>query len=290
MTIRRRMRQFVVVVSLALSTAAIGTAHAAEDIRIAKSDCTWRGTSVWVETEGRAECIRYFHAGLKTHNPIMHVFLHGDVDPDEYRLAESKLKARINTEVRSLNYPLIFISRPGARGSSGNHVRDRRTKQEAALVSETMDAIKQAYDIETFHLHGQSSGARMVSLMVAMRDDIGCAVMGSGGLSQRLLMQLRNAKFRDDFLDPLDLIAKIKPDTKRRMIILHDSLDQNTPFVTSATYFDKLTAAGHKALFVDARGKGKGLKRHDLAYLSLPTVARCAAGMPDDEIRKRVLE
>jgi hypothetical protein len=270
--------------------AAPQVALSAEEIRIAKSDCTWKDTSVWIEVEGRAECIRYFHTGLKAQNPTVHVFLHGDVDPDEYHLAESKLKMRINTEARSLNYPLIFISRPGARGSSGNHVRDRRTKQEAALMRAAMDTIKQAHNIRTFHLHGQSSGARLVSLMVAMRDDIGCAVMGSGGLSQRLLMQLRNAKFRDDFLDPLDTIGDIKPDAKRRMIILHDSLDQNTPFETSTTYYNKLTDSGRRALFIDAKGKAKGPKRHDLAHFSLPVVAWCAAGMPDEDIRKRILE
>src|SRR3990172_11627042 len=43
-----------------------------------KDRCSAKDTSAWVVVDGQAECIRYFHAGLKPQNQIVHIWFHGD--------------------------------------------------------------------------------------------------------------------------------------------------------------------------------------------------------------------
>jgi len=55
--------------------------------------------------------------------------------------------------------PYFWIARPGAFGSSGHHVKDRRTLLEIRIAMAAFDALKQHYGFKRFHLVGHSGGS-----------------------------------------------------------------------------------------------------------------------------------
>ena len=73
--------------------------------------------------------------------------------------------------------PYFLIARPGAFGSSGHHLKDRRTLLEIRVAVAALDALKRHYGFELFHLVGQSGGGHTVAGLAQLRGDIGCAVI-----------------------------------------------------------------------------------------------------------------
>src|SRR6202035_637484 len=67
-------------------------------------------------------------------------------------------------------------------GTSGNHTA-RKTLLELRLMNAALDAIKQRYGFEGFHMVGQSGGSKVVGGLIGLRHDIACAVLGSGPLA-----------------------------------------------------------------------------------------------------------
>ena len=51
------------------------------------------------------------------------------------------------------------------------------------MMNAALDAIKQRYGFEGFHLAGQSGGSKLVGGLIELRHDIACAVAGSGPLA-----------------------------------------------------------------------------------------------------------
>ena len=78
----------------------------------------------------------------------------------------------------------IYLARAGVDGSSGDH-RIRHTVLELNVTNMALDAIKQRHGFDGFHLIGQSGGSKLVGGMLALRTDIGCAVIGAGKPSPR---------------------------------------------------------------------------------------------------------
>lgn len=275
--------------------------HSAEatdtfDVNVAKTglttsqaDCKWPDSSVWIVVNGKGDCLRYFHSGLKGAGQSAHIFLHGDVNFRNYRASERRLKQRISREQRNvLGIPHIWVSRPGVFGSSGNHRRDRRTRRELDLILKALDAIKRRHRIGQIHLSGQSSGGRLVSLVLAHRNDIGCAVMSSAGLAQRKMFEFKGFKWRERWLDPMDFVQQITDAKTRRVFVVGDPFDKVVPFDVQQIFHDELARAGKKSVLISARGKARGPKSHQLAFLGLQIVRWCVSGVSDDEIVSRV--
>ena len=76
----------------------------------------------------------------------------------------------------------IYLARIGVDGTSGSHV-SRKTVLERRLMNAALDALKERYGFEGFHLAGQSGGSLLVAALIEMRRDIACAVLGSAPLS-----------------------------------------------------------------------------------------------------------
>ena len=253
-----------------------------------KDECRWPVTSVWVVVAGKGECLRYFHAGLGATNPQAHLFIHGDFRAANYRTSAGKIQARVDDEHRGIKTGHIRLSRPGILGSSGNYRKNRRSLREARLVNAAIDGIKMKHRIGRFDLTGQSSGGRLVGILLTMRDDIRCAVSASGGLAQRQLIALRGRKWKRFIVDPISIVAKIPKGPNRRIILLGDQWDQVVPFVIQQSYHQAIVAGGHRTLLIATRGKARGKNYHGLTSVALRVARWCGDGLDDTEIQERV--
>ncbi len=167
-------------------------------------------------------------------------------------------------------------------------MRNRRSLREARLVNAAIDGIKAKHRIGRFDLSGQSSGGRLVAILLTMRSDIRCAVSASGGLAQRQLFQLRAWRWKRFIVDPISIVDKIVPDADRRIFLLGDQWDQIVPFEIQQSYHDALVAAGHRPLLIATRGKARGKNYHGLTDVALRVARWCADGLEDTKIQERV--
>ena len=260
----------------------------------------WPNNAVRVVVDGRGECLRYFHAGLAEQNPIVHVWFHGDTIwqdltwqawvPDWYDTIDTdRLNGFAEREASTYGVPYIRFSRPGTYGSSGFH-KLRRRAREARVVDAALDALKTRYDIDAFAVSGQSGGGHVVASLLTMRDDITCAVATSGVLAVR-----RRAEHHgwptditgyDDYVDPIEHVAEIVSDPGRRVFVVGDPRDRNTPFHTQAAYAHAAMAAGHDVSLLIAEASGRS--HHSLATKGFKVVQWCLEGVPTSEIRTRL--
>jgi dienelactone hydrolase len=270
------------------------------------ADTVWdAGGTVWVDLDPDWDpedgtCIRYVLAGLDTTNPIAVVYFHGDtmwqsLDGrsgwfDSYpTVSLETLRGFAQRETGTLGLPYIRISRPGTYGSSGFH-KQRRRAEEAAIVDAALDQVKQRHAIDRLALVGQSGGGHVVASLLTRRDDIGCAVITSG-----VVAVARRARHhgwdRDitgyrDFFDPIEHVADIVPDPTRRIFVVGDPRDRNTPFFTQEAYAEAVRAAGHAVDLIRAEGEGRS--HHGLSATGFKVAKWCVEGVPSPEIQERL--
>lgn len=125
-----------------------------------------------------------------------------------------------------------------------------------------------------------------------MRDGIVCAVPTSGVLSVRLRSDHHDwptdiTGYRDYF-DPVDHVDLIIKDPRRRIFVVGDPRDLNTPFHTQRAYADAVKAAGHEIRLIKAQASGKSF--HSLALTGFKVTQWCLEGVPGDEIQARLPE
>jgi hypothetical protein len=153
----------------------------------------------------------------------------------------------------SLDRTFLALARPGIYGSSGDH-KERRRPREVAIVGAALDALKAAFGWKVIDLAGLSGGGHLVGALLAERDDIGCAVIASGNVSVRR----RNADQgwqRDitgfsDFVDPVDLVARVAKSPPQRVIVLTDPEDK---IVSAASQLEYVAALRGTGVSVDHR-------------------------------------
>lgn len=256
-------------------------------LKMTEAECRWPETSVWVVVARRGECIRYWHAGLRAQNPSVHLFIHGDVNPKRFRSSEREVQRKAEEQHREVRLPAIWLARPGVFGSSGRYLRTRRSLRETRLVDAAISKIKAKHVIGKFHLTGQSSGGRLVAILVSRRADIGCAVSTSGGLAQRKMFEMKGRPFRPFIVDPFAEMPSIIEDSARRIFIAGDRGDTVVPFQLQTLYHGAVKAAGHHAVLLDMTGRGAGRNSHGLVEVGLKLARWCAEGLDDAEIVKR---
>lgn len=256
-------------------------------------------TAVWVEVDGRGDCIRYFHAGLRAANDLVHVWFHGDrlrrVAPGYFKPlgygGESADQQQVEADAyyRGGRIPYIHFSRPGTYGSSGFH-GDRRQERNVELVLAAIDAIKQRHRIGRFAFSGQSGGGHLVGALLANRNDIACAVATSGVLAVAHRVWARgwnaDATGHETYYDPIDHVDRIPVDPRRRIFIVGDPDDSNVPFSSQAEYYRRVRALGHAVELIQANGGGS--EHHSLAFEGFRIVEQCVRGVPTAEIRRSV--
>jgi pimeloyl-ACP methyl ester carboxylesterase len=265
-----------------------------------QNDCPVEsGTAVWVSANGRGECVRYFTAGMSGERvSVALVHFHGDVmwqdtngtptvyDGYEDHAAPSALQALADKGAETANLPYIRLSRPGTFGSSGDH-RLRRQPENLAIVEAALDAIKAKHGIDRVALAGQSGGGHLVGALLARRNDIACAAISSGVVSVRSRSHMHGWFGRDftgfwHYVDPIATTHLVPENADRRIFVIGDPKDRNTPFATQAEYHYALRALGRESVLIEAQGDGP--QHHGLAWTGIAVAADCAAGKPTDQI------
>jgi len=254
---------------------------------------------IFVETKWGSECVAYFVTkGLERQRRAV-VFLDGDVPLESYA-DEKKMVANLALTRKAmqswsdkLKIRYVSISRLGVNGSSGNH-GERGKPKELMIMNAAMDALKTRLGLDTVALAGQSRGSTLAASMLSLgRDDVACAVLGSGAFElvdleyahkKELGLKASRAKMQDTMFDPASNAGGIQLDPKRRIFIIGDAADTRTPFDQQERYAAQLKALGHHAKLI--RIEADGANEHGSTLFSLPTAGGCLKGTSDEQLAK----
>ena len=206
-------------------------------ITVTQAQCAALPQAVWVNVTGREFCIRYYLSTAGGEGTRPAVFLQGDrlgklnlktgeytssgrdkdLDTDDFVRAAEALS-------RQTKGPAIYLARPGLDGSSGDH-RIRHTVLELNVTNAALDAIKKRHGFDGLHLIGQSGGAMLVGGMLALRSDIGCAVIGSGRLASERPPR-RSPDPGADYYNVADAVSAIAQKRSTRILLVTDPAGQ----------------------------------------------------------------
>jgi hypothetical protein len=235
-------------------------------ITTTREQCAATPQTVWLNVDKQDFCVRYYlsAAGGEGTRPV--VFLQGDhfgmtvrnwqwvpiakdknanvaFDPAEaYRdIDTNDLMKMADAFSRLAKTTAIYLARMGVGGTSGNHVF-RKTLLELHIMDAALDAIKQRYGFEGFHLAGQSGGSTLVTGLAAGRRDIACAVSGSGQLGVS-----RDSDSNDPartLVSPLAFVPSIAQRRSLRFIMVTDAADRTVPVRQQTPFAEKMHRAG----------------------------------------------
>jgi pimeloyl-ACP methyl ester carboxylesterase len=230
----------------------------------APSDCGGPG-KVWVEVDGRGDCLRFYGTipDGSSSRPI--IFLEGDgvqqngksdvgqtlwdVPPYYTQLSPSIMQAEAEQYAAATRRPFINLARPGIYGSSGNHM-ERRRKREVDLVNAALDRLKERFGWDLISLAGLSGGGHLVGALLARRADVDCAVIASGNVAVRRRLQERGLAADvtgfTDFIDPVDDVGEVARHPPRSVIMLTDPMDVVVTASSQRVYLAALREAGVK--------------------------------------------
>ncbi len=245
------------------------------------SDCDGPG-KLWVEVDGRGDCLRFYGVVPDGSPSRPVVFLEGDVVqqsgwsdagqtvwavPSYYaQLSPSIMQAEAEQYSGATNRPFINLARPGIYGSSGNHL-ERRRKREVDLIDVALDRLKQRFGWDLICLAGQSGGGHLVAALLARRTDIDCAVIASGNVAVRKRLEERGLAADvtgfTDFIDPIDSVSKVARHPPRSIIVLTDPMDTVVTASSQGAYVAALRDVGLKVeqRYVTARDASHHLLR-----------------------------
>jgi len=297
------MRQGIVVAAtlgMVLFTAA--SAHAEtisfEDMRrgtkATVEECSLHPLAVWVSAYGRGICMRYYLSSAGGTGSEATIFLNGDkpgtmprakLNPEDAKDTDTNdLERRAKSISMQVKQPAIYLARMGLDGSSGHHAQ-RRTKLELHITNAAISAIMRRHGFTTVNVFGQSGGSSLIGAMLSMRNDINCAISGSGRLVAKARAIARN-RFQPDpalrVMNPADGISGIAKNSLARIIVLTDPDDKAVTREHQDPFGDALQNKGHRIeqFYVSARDE----KHHGVTKLALATTRECIRGKMHDEI------
>jgi hypothetical protein len=261
-----------------------------------RAQCAAIEQAVWLNVSGRDFCVRYYlsTAGGEGARPV--VFLQGDyfgrLDPKTWSWADPSDAKDINTDdlmrmadgfSKLAKTTAIYLARIGVEGTSGNHT-SRKTVLELQLMNAALDAIKQRYKFEGFHLVGQSGGSKLVGGLIGLRHDIACAVSGSGPLATP-----GSPKITDpgrSFFDVNQSISQLAQNRSLRLLLVSDPADKRVPIAQQTAFVDKMRQAGRQIpqFLVEATDED----HHGVVVYSELVAAGCVLGKSDQEIARAV--
>jgi pimeloyl-ACP methyl ester carboxylesterase len=310
--VRGRFSAFVAVLMTATGTDAdiIKKEDMMRGIDTTRAQCDTTPQAVWVRVDAREICVRYYlsTAGGEGKRPL--VFLQGDrvgtvdtktwqwvpldkdkkagvtFDPDVmFRDVDTDdLTRAADVFSKMARTTAIYLARLGLDGTSGNHVF-RHTLFELHLANAALDAIKQRYGFEGFHLAGQSGGSMLVTGLAALRHDVVCAVSGSGRLA---FSGAANSKDPARIpIEPLQFIPAIARNRDLRFFVVTDSHDRSVPATQQTPFVEKMHRAGRDIpqYFVAATDDF----HHGVVGYAELVAAGCVLGKSDSEIATAVV-
>jgi pimeloyl-ACP methyl ester carboxylesterase len=255
-------------------------------VSVTEADCRAQIDRLWVKVEKRGFCVRFWlsTAGGSTDEAL--VAFHGDIGGridgklqlvEQARpISDESLQKVAGYGSRLYRGPYFFIARPGAFGSSGQHVKDRRTLLEIRVAMAALDALKQHYGFKRFHLLGHSGGGHTVAGLVQLRSDIGCAVIASASLSLRSALWYGGhppvEKHR--FYDPIDHVSAMRQRPGLRLFVVSDRNDKIAPYRSQLEFVERVKAHNLPITHVTATATDKN--SHDLFDHGLRLAADCA--------------
>jgi pimeloyl-ACP methyl ester carboxylesterase len=264
-------------------------------IRMTPAQCAALPSTLWLTVSGRSFCIRYYlsTAGGEGLRPV--VFLQGDrfgrlnirtgafspglndkdLDTDNFvRFAEKLSRATKTTA--------IYLARVGVDGSSGRH-SIRHSVLELNVTNAALDALKRRHGFAGFHLIGQSGGSLLSGGLLAKRDDIGCAVIGSGPLA--LLKPPRHSPDPGrDYFNVADTTPAIAQRRATRILVVTDPADKKVPERSQTGFVWKLRQAGGRAeqFLVQATDND----HHGVVVYAVTAAIGCLRGKSNEVIAK----
>jgi hypothetical protein len=304
--VRRSTRMRRTWVSIALAGALMAATGAEAEIikkedmlhgiTITRPQCAAIEQAVWVNASGRDFCVRYYlsTAGGEGTRPV--VFIQGDyfgrLDPKTWNWADPSDARDINTDdlvrmadgfSKMAKTTAIYLARIGVEGTSGNHIA-RKTVLELNMMNAALDAIKQRYGFEGFHLAGQSGGAKLVGGLVGLRRDVACAVSGSGPLATPGSPKTTDAG--RTFFDATQNIPLLAQNRSLRLLLVTDPADKRVPIAQQAAFVEKMRRAGREIpqFMVEATDED----HHGVVNYAELVAAGCVLGRTDAEIARAV--
>ena len=266
-------------------------------ITVTQAQCAVLPQAVWINVMRREFCIRYYLSTAGGEGTRPAVFLQGDrlgklnlrtgeytssgrdkdIDTDDFVRAAEVLS-------RQTKGPAIYLARPGLDGSSGDH-RIRHSVLELNVTNAALDAIKRRHGLEGFHLIGQSGGAMLAGGMLALRSDIGCAVIGSGRLANDKPVR-PSPDPATEYFNVADAVSEIARKRATQIFVVTDPLDKKVPEPTQTNFVRMLRQAGGQAeqILVQATDDD----RHGVVAYSRTTVAGCIRSASTDEIAREL--
>jgi hypothetical protein len=265
-------------------------------VTITRPQCDAIAQAVWVNASGHDFCVRYYLSTAGGEGPRPVVFIQGDyfgkLDPKTWTWVDPSDAKDINTDdlmrmadgfSKMARTTAIYLARIGVEGTSGNHTA-RKTLLELQMMNAALDAIKQRYGYEGFHLVGQSGGSKLVAGLIEMRHDIACAVSGSGPLATP--GSPRTTDPGRTFFDVTRNIPLLAQNRSLRLLLVTDPADKRVPIALQSGFVDKMRQAGRQVpqFLVEATDED----HHGVVIYSELVVAGCVLGKTDGEIARAV--
>lgn len=265
-------------------------------VTITRAQCATIDQAVWVNASGRDFCVRYYMSTAGGEGPRPLVFLQGDyfgkLDPKTWTWIDTADTRDVNTDdlmrladgfSKMTKTTAIYLARIGIDGTSGNHTA-RKTVLELNLMNAALDAIKQRYGFEGFHLMGQSGGSKLVGGLIAERHDIGCAVAGSGPLATP--GSPRPGDPARTFFDVTRSASLIAQNRALRLMLVTDPADRRVPIALQTAFVDRMRQAGRSVpqFLVESTED----EHHGVVVYSELVAAGCILGKTDAEIGQAV--
>jgi len=265
-------------------------------ITITRAQCAAIEQAVWLNVSGHDFCVRYYLSTAGGEGPRPLVFIQGDyfgkLDPKTWTWVDPSDAKDINTDdlmkmadgfSKMAKTTAIYLARIGVEGTSGNHT-SRKTLLELHLMNAALDAIKQRYGFEGFHLVGQSGGSKLVGGLIGLRQDIACAVSGSGPLATP-----GSPKIADPgrtFFDVTKNIPLLAQNRSLRLLLVSDPADKKVPIAQQTGFVEKMRQAGRQVpqFMVEATDED----HHGVVIYSELVAAGCVLGKTDQEIARAV--
>jgi dienelactone hydrolase len=267
-------------------------------VAIDERQCKALGSALWLHVDRRAFCVRYWMSTAGGRKDEALLYVHGDIggvvdgkvglaDPSK-RLTAASLQRDAHRWSRIYGGPYIALGRPGALGSSGHHLRDRRMLIEVRVIAAAIDALKEQHGFKRLHAVGQSGGGHTIAALLQTRGDLGCAVITSGTVSvkghHRDMGKPLNAKVVSSY-DPIDHVEAMEQHPGRRIILLSDPEDRVVPIRSQREFVERVKAKGLPVLHLTA---GAGDERsHGLGSNGLRLAVDCAKGVDDETLAAR---
>jgi hypothetical protein len=261
-----------------------------------QGQCAEREGSVWVVHKLGTECLATYGSQPvpKQDQPgpgALVIFLHGDhlsgkkpIGNYETITPETLVRGMRRQSFKpSVTY--VLLARPGVYGSSGDHKQRRRAKEFHSIAA-AIEVLRERYRVSKVVLVGQSGGSAAIGAVLTLgATNIACAVMGAGvyavNARAELRRQLLGQRSRPgcdvtgycDAYESVNHIDAIVRDPSRRLIVVGDSKDQNTPFALQLDWVERLRKAGHTVEVIEAEGRGPD--HHSVAWKSFQVARTC---------------